>query len=123
MAATAARLVLAAVFLGAGIAKLSVRGWARSTAGALKLPFRVTQSTPWLELLVGAGLVAGVRLAPVAALGLLLAYTGVLLVALANADGAAPPCACFGRAARPITWTTVLRNVALIAIALVTVAA
>ncbi len=115
--------MLAVVFLGSGIAKLSVRGWARDTATALKLPFLVTQSTPLVELLVGAGLVAGVRLVPVAALGLLIAYTGVLLVALANADGDAPPCACFGRTAKPITWLTVARNAALIAIALVTVAA
>ncbi|MBA2607358.1 MAG: hypothetical protein H0U92_00280 [Actinobacteria bacterium] len=121
--AAAARVVLGAVFLGSGIAKLSVRGWARDTTAALKLPFLVTQSTPSVELLVGAGLVTGVRLVPVAALGLLIAYTGVLLVALANADGDAPPCACFGRAAKPITWLTVARNAGLIAIALVTVAA
>ena len=121
--ALAARLVLAAVFLAAGISKLSRPGWARETANALRLPFVLTQSTPALELLIGAGLVTGIRLVPLAALGLLFVYTGVLLTELARAEGDGPPCACFGRAVAPITWRTVGRNVVLIAVALVTLLA
>src|SRR5262249_4448273 len=98
--------------------KLSHRGWARETSTALAIPYALTQSTPALELIVGAALVAGVRLAGVAALGLLLIYTGLLLVRMSAGD--APPCACFGRAVRPITWATVARNVVLIALAVVT---
>ena len=116
-----ARLALGVVFLAAGISKVSVRGWARDTSAALGLPYALTQSTPALELLIGAGLVAGVRLVPLAALGLLLIYTGVLLTQLARHEGDGPPCACFGRTTKPITWTTVGRNFALVALALVTV--
>lgn len=116
----AARLVLGAVLLAAGVSKLSRRGWARETADALHLPFLVTQSTPAIELLVGAGLITGVRLVPLAGLGLLIAYTGVLLVQIAREDGS-PPCACFGRSAAPITWRTIARNVVLLAVSLVTV--
>jgi uncharacterized membrane protein YphA (DoxX/SURF4 family) len=119
--ALAARLILAAVFLAAGVSKLSRPGWARETSGALQLPFLLTQSTPAVELLIGAGLVTGVRLVPLAALGLLLVYTGLLLVEPGRSEGDGPPCACFGRAVAPITWRTVARNVALIAVALVTV--
>lgn len=115
-----ARLVLGAVFLSASISKLSRRGWARETADALHLPFLVTQSTPAIELLVGAALITGVRLVPLAGLGLLVAYTGVLLVEIAR-EGGAPPCACFGRAAKPITWRTIGRNVVLLLVSLVTV--
>lgn len=118
--ALAARLILGAVFLVAGVSKLSRRRWARETADALRLPFLVTQSTPAIELLVGAGLITSVRLVPLAGLGLLVAYTGVLLVEIAREDGA-PPCACFGRNSAPITWRTVGRNVVLLAVSLVTV--
>ena len=81
----------------------------------------LTQSTPAVELLIGAGLITGLRLMPEAGLGLLLIYTGVLLVQVSRED--APPCACFGRAARPITWRTIARNSALLALAVVSVVA
>ena len=54
---------------------------------------------------------------PEAAFAVLLIYTGVLLVQLSRED--APPCACFGRAAKPITWATVARNTVLLALAVV----
>lgn len=119
--AVAARVVLGVVLVAAAITKLSVRGWARDTARALQLPLLLTRTTPALELLIGAGLLTGVRLMPEAALGLLLVYTGVLLVQISRED--APPCACFGRAATPITWKTLARNGLLLALAVVTVVA
>ena len=119
--AAAARVLLGLIFVIAAVSKLSVPGWARDTARALRLPFLVTQSTPAVELLVGAGLISGLRLMPEAALGVLLIYTGVLLVQVSRED--APPCACFGRAAKPITWRTVGRNSLLLVLALVSVAA
>jgi hypothetical protein len=115
--ATVAGIALGAMFVVAAVSKLSVRGWARSTADALHLPFAITQSTPAVELVIGAGLVTQVRLMRLAGLGLLLIYTGVLLVQVTRAT--APPCACFGRAMKPITWWTVGRNVVLIGVALV----
>jgi len=119
--AAAARVLLGLVLVVAAVSKLSMRGWARDTARALRLPYLVTQSTPAVELLVGAGLITGLRLMPEAALGLLLTYTGVLLVQISRED--APPCACFGRAAKPITWRTIARNSVLLALAIVSVAA
>jgi uncharacterized membrane protein YphA (DoxX/SURF4 family) len=119
--ALAARVVLGLIFVVAAISKLSVRGWARDTAAALRLPLTLTMTTPAFELAIGAGLITGLRLMPEAALGLLLVYTGVLLVQVSRDD--APPCACFGRAARPITWNTVLRNGVLLAVAIISVAA
>lgn len=119
--ALAARVILGLVLVVAAVSKLSVRQWAHDTARALGLPYALTAPTPVLELLIGSGLITGVRLMPVAALGLLLLYTGVLLVQVTKNN--APPCACFGRAARPITWRTVARNGVLLALALVSVAA
>jgi len=114
-----AGVALGLVFLAAAISKLSVRGWARQTATALNVPFWLTQSAPATELLIGAGLVTRVPFMPEAALGVLLIYTGVLLTQLSRED--APPCACFGRAAKPITWATVARNAALIGLAVFSV--
>ncbi|MEY2469710.1 MAG: Methylamine utilization protein MauE [Actinomycetota bacterium] len=112
-----AGVALGLVFLAAAVSKLSVRGWARDTAAALRVPFRLTQSAPAVELLIGAGLVTRVRFMPEAALGVLLIYTGVLLIQISRED--APPCACFGRAAKPITWATVARNAVLVALAVI----
>ncbi len=117
--AVAVRVLLGVVLVIAGVTKLSVRNWGRDTAHALGLPFAVTAPTPVVELLIGAGLITGLRLMPEAALGLLLLYTGVLLVQISKPD--APPCACFGRAATPITWRTVARNAVLLVMAIVNV--
>ncbi len=95
--------------------------WARDASDALRLPRVFTEPTPFVELLIGAGLLGGLRLMPEAALGVLLIYTGVLLVQISRAD--APPCACFGRAAKPITWRTIARNGGLLLVAIVSVAA
>ena len=119
--AVALRVLLGVVLVIAGVTKLSLRNWGRDTAYALGLPVVLTAPTPVLELLIGAGLITGVRLMPEAALGLLLVYTGVLLVQISKPD--APPCACFGRATTPITWRTIARNVVLLVLALVSVAA
>ncbi len=117
----AARVVLGVVFVMAAISKLSVRGWGRDTARALRLPVTLTQPTPVIELALGAGLITGLRLMPQAAIGLLLIYTGVLLLQISREDAA--PCACFGRAATPITGRTLARNGLLLALAAVSVAA
>ena len=119
--AVAARVLLGLVFVVAAVSKLSTRGWGRETARALRLPLVLTWPTPAVELLIGAGLITGVRFMSGAALALLLVYTGVLVVQVTRDD--APPCACFGRAVSPITWRTVARNVALIALAIVSLAA
>jgi hypothetical protein len=75
---------------------------------------------PWLELALGALLVTGVARPAVAlvAAALLIVFTVVLVVRIA--EGRRVPCACFGgRSSRPVGLASVLRNVLLIALALV----
>jgi hypothetical protein len=75
---------------------------------------------PWVELALGALLVAGVARPAVAlaAAAMLSAFTVVLVVRLA--EGRRVPCACFGaRSTKPIGIGSVLRNLVLIAVALV----
>jgi thiol-disulfide isomerase/thioredoxin len=122
--ALVARLVLAAVFAVAAFAKLSDRPGTRRALGAFGVPqgFVATAAIalPLAELAVAALLlpsstaVAGA----LAALALLAVFTTAIVVSLLR--GRAPECRCFGQLhAKPTSWTTVGRNVGLLALAVV----
>lgn len=75
---------------------------------------------PWIELAIGAALVAqfGRRWAAVTAAVLLVAFTG--LIAKRLAEGKRPPCACFGAwSAEPIGGKHIVRNAVLLVLAIV----
>ena len=115
MEAWAAALV-GFVFLVAGVAKLTSRGWP-SQARAVRAPDWAIRVVPVIEIAVGASLVAGVPYAEVPGLLLLGALTAFLVHALRR--GVEAPCACFGTlTTRPVTWWSVARNVALMAVLL-----
>jgi uncharacterized membrane protein YphA (DoxX/SURF4 family) len=120
--AVIANVALGAAFLWAGALKL-VQGpsWSKQAAD-MGVNRPVALVVPYVEVVVGALTVSQLfRPWPaVAALGLLVAYTVLILVRLA--DGDRPPCACFGsRSMRPLGAYHVLRNLALIALAVVAV--
>jgi hypothetical protein len=105
------------VLIIAGVAKLTSRGWP-SQARAIGAPGWAIRVVPVLEVVIGAALVAGVLYAGWAALALLVGLTAFLVVVLLR--GVEAPCACFGSmSTRPVTWWSVARNVALMALALV----
>jgi len=122
--ATIASIVLGAAFLVAGASKIaSGAAWPEQARG-LGAPKIVIPVLPWVEIVVGAMLVTqiGLLAAGVAALVLLVAFTG--LVGLHLSQGRHPPCACFGSwSAKPIGPATIARNVVLIVLALVSIAA
>ena len=115
-----ARAVVGLVLLWAGIAKVRDRNWAVATAPAMQLPVDVLRVVPFVELVLGAGCVAQVPVVPALANLLLIGYL-VLTVNLALRGDDAPPCACFGAMAKPVTWMTVARNVVLVAVSIVSV--
>ena len=118
--ATIARVVLGATFLVAAVAKIGQgRGWVQQ-ASSMGAPRLVAKALPWIELVLGATLAAGVRPPwPAAiAIGLLTAFTVWIVAHLAA--GRHPPCACFGAASTaPLSWRHAARNVALMAIGIV----
>ena len=62
--------------------------------------------------------VAGLPYAGWAAIALLVGFTVFLVLALLR--GVEAPCACFGSmSSRPVTWWSVVRNVLLVALAVV----
>jgi hypothetical protein len=122
--ATIASVLLGVAFLVAGGSKLAAGPTWPEQARGLGAPAMAVPALPWLELALGAVLV--VQLAPVAAgtlsLVLLGAFTALIVRRLAQ--GRHPPCACFGAwSARPLGWGHVARNLALAALAVVTIAA
>lgn len=124
-----AGVFLGAVFVWSGASKLRAgRDW--KVAGT---PFSTSRSTvdravelglPWLEIVLGAVLVA--QISPVvfgSAAGVLLSgFTAVLVRVILR--GEAAPCMCFGASSRAnVSWRHVWRNAALIALAVAAVVA
>ena len=113
-----ASIVLGVAFVVAGASKLAAGAAWPSQARGLGAPRWTIPIVPWLEVGLGALLV--VRFAPVVAAGaaaaLLVAFTALIGVRLR--EGARPPCACFGAwSAEPIGWKHVVRNLALLVLA------
>jgi uncharacterized membrane protein YphA (DoxX/SURF4 family) len=113
-----ASVVLGAVFVVSGVSKVSApRQWRAQSAG-IGVPRFVAAIVPFVELLVGALLVAQIarRVVAVVALALLVGFTTLLLVRLSQ--GRRPPCACFGAwSAKPIGWGNIVRNAVFLALA------
>jgi uncharacterized membrane protein YphA (DoxX/SURF4 family) len=117
-------VVLGGVFLIAGGSKITAgEMWPRQ-ATDLGAPRFAVLVLPWWELLVGAVLIAQVAPAAAAAAAIvtLVAFTG--LIAARLQQGRRPPCACFGAwSASPIGWQHVARNIVMIGVGAVVIAA
>ena len=118
-----ARLLLALVFGAAAIGKLRDRAGFHRAVIAFGVPpglaTLVAALTPLIELVVALSLFvpASAAWGAIAAIALLASFT--IAAAIAMSAGRVPQCACFGTTARePIGPVTVIRNVALVAVAL-----
>lgn len=122
--AVVASVALGLAFLVAGGSKIAAGpSWPEQARG-LGAPGFVIPVLPSVEIVLGAVLI--VQLAPVAAaavaLGILAAFTGLIMIRLAQ--GQHPPCACFGAwSAKPLGWGHVARNIVLMVLAVVALAA
>ncbi len=118
----AARLVLAAVFVVAGLAKLADLAGSRQAMIGFGVP--ASLAGVFGTLLPLAELATAILLIPLATAwwGGLAALTLLLLfvvgIAVTMARGQAPDCHCFGQLhSEPVGWSTVVRNVVLALIA------
>lgn len=112
-----------AVFVFAGVTKIALGpDWqvqARNL-GVPQITVRFVRFIPWLEIVIGLGLIARVVSGVIntVALIMLISFTALIIGQLMH--GRRPPCACFGRrSTRPIGWSNVTRNMVLIALVLV----
>lgn len=122
------RLVLAAVFAVAGVAKLFDRTGTRESLVQFGVPPRLAPGAafvlPAVELAIAVALVpvATAWGAAIAALALLLTFTVALAVGLLR--GVEAECHCFGAvSSRPVGPATLARNLVLVALAALLVAA
>jgi uncharacterized membrane protein YphA (DoxX/SURF4 family) len=114
-----AALVVGLAFVAAGASKIAAGPTWPATAREMGAPEFSIAFVPWIELAVGASLVT--RLArpwpALAAVVLLVAFTVLIVVRLSA--GQRPSCACFGAwSAQPLGRIHVVRNLILIALAL-----
>lgn len=119
-----AAVVLGAAFVLAGASKIAMGEQWPAQARDLGAPAAAIPVVPWAELVIGALLVSQFERASTAvvALGVLVVFTGLLVLRLAQ--GRRPPCACFGAwTATPIGPLHVARNVGLMALAVIAVVA
>lgn len=115
-----AGVVVGAALCVAGGAKIAAAQTWPEQARAMGAPALVIPFLPWVEVLLGAALVA--RLVPVVsgavAIVVLAAFTVLILVNIAR--GRRPVCACFGAwRPTPLGWKHVMRNLVLVAMAAV----
>lgn len=124
-----AAVVLGLVFEWSGVAKIASRdAWqVEGTPFATRISWlnrTVRITLPWVEVVLGGLLILRVEMlvtGTVAAI-ILIAFTASVVRVLAS--GQRPPCMCFGATrARPISWWSVVRNVALLACAVTTAVA
>ncbi|MDP8976368.1 MAG: hypothetical protein M3N28_08420 [Actinomycetota bacterium] len=111
------RFVVGTVLLLAGAFKLAHRAWPRAAA-ELGAPRWVIGALPWLELALGALLLAGVggRWTAGSACALLALFTAAVAIRLRL--GTTAPCGCFGEtSAEPLGVDTLVRNVVLTLVA------
>jgi uncharacterized membrane protein YphA (DoxX/SURF4 family) len=120
----ACAVLLAAVFMRGGAAKLARPAQAATSFVALGVPAAATaaRAVPVVELLVAVALLATPRAGAIAALALLLAFTAAL--ARAVQAGSQAPCNCLGAAhTDPVSAVDIVRNVLLLTLALAGVTA
>jgi uncharacterized membrane protein YphA (DoxX/SURF4 family) len=128
LAAVAFRFVLGTVFALAGLAKLPRRArFEQAVRGYRLVPDRlappIARLLPVVELVAGALLLLGFATAPVAGLlgAFLVVFTGAVAINLAR--GRAIDCGCYGAGpSRTIGWPTLVRNLGLLAMAVVVAA-
>ncbi len=116
------RVAVGTVLLLAGAFKLGQRAWPRAAA-EFGAPRWVITVLPWVELVIGGLLMAqvGGRWTAAVACALLAVFT--LAVAVRLRLGEQVPCGCFGEASsEPVGVDTLVRNIALTAIAALGVA-
>jgi putative oxidoreductase len=117
------RVVLGGLFIYAGVVKVAdPLGFAQDIRNyrlvGQSLSFIAAVILPWLEILAGAFLVAGVwkRGAALVVTGLLVFFIVLTLVTMAR--GLDIDCGCFGSLSRKSGWSVVLEDLGMLALGL-----
>ena len=113
-----ASIALGLVMCAAGASKVRMgRAWIEQGRN-LGAPPAVLPVVPWVEIVIGALLVAQVATAAMSIVALIVLQIFTLLIIVNLGRGHRPVCACFGSwSATPLGWGHVVRNVAFMVLA------
>jgi uncharacterized membrane protein YphA (DoxX/SURF4 family) len=113
--AVVAAVVVGAVFVVAGAAKLVNREVWVAQVAALRVPSSLAAVVPGVEVVLGALLISQIARGYVASMAALVLVAFTTLILARITQGERPPCACFGGwSATPLGAWHVVRNAALI---------
>ena len=117
------RIVVGGLFLYAGAVKISdPLGFAQGIANYRLVPraiaFFAALILPWVEVLAGAALVAGLFRRTSAGLISLMLVFFIVLVAVTMIRGLDVDCGCFGALSRKAGWSLILEDAAMLFMAL-----
>jgi uncharacterized membrane protein YphA (DoxX/SURF4 family) len=114
-----ASVMLGVAFVVAGASKLAAGPAWSVQASELGAPRPVVPAVPWLEMAVGAALVAQLAEPVPAVLAIVLLITFTALIGTQLQRGKRPMCACFGAwSAKPIGPAHIARNSGLLILGL-----
>lgn len=111
-------IALGLVMCAAGASKIRMgRAWIEQ-GRQLGAPAAVLPVVPWIEIVIGALLIAQIATAAVAIVALVILQLFTLLIVFNLGQGRRPVCACFGSwSAKPLGWSHVARNVVFMVLA------
>ena len=120
MMGVVASVVVGIALLVAGVMKVAARDRWPAEAVAMGAPRFAVPVVPWLEIGLGASMATVVAREVTGVLAAMLFAVFTVLIVVNLARGRRPACACFGAlTARPLGWVHVARNLALVALALI----
>lgn len=105
------------IFIFAGIQKFVARDQWPIQASRLGAPAFAIPTIPYIEVVLGSLLIAGVIAAPVIIASLIALTSFTILLTMRLIAGDRPPCACLSfRSSRPIGWSNIVRNLLMLAL-------
>ena len=111
-------IALGTVMCAAGASKIRMGKVWIAQGRELGAPVAVLPVVPWIEIVIGALLIAQLATALVAIVALIVLQLFTLLLIANLGRGHRPPCACFGAwSAKPLGWGHVVRNVVFMVLA------
>ncbi len=119
-----ARIILGGLFIFAGLGKIAIpEAFAKEIENYQLLPFSLVNIMaiilPWLEVVCGIFLLAGIRIKASASILAGLLVTFLIAISWAMAHNLKINCGCFAQAeATPVGWPKILEDAAMLLLAL-----
>ena len=109
--------IVGVIFIFAGVQKFIARELWPAQAKRLGAPSFAIPTVPYIEVVLGSLLIAGVATSAVLAASIVALSSFTVLLSLRLVAGDRPPCACLSfRSTKPIGWNNIVRNLMMLAL-------